>query len=73
MNADFHYRQSAILNLIWISKLSQGLYYITALAIMQNSQDNGINQLQMPAGRPFCILFLQNLSWVILQSSDSDD
>ena len=38
--AAFRYRQSAISTLIEIGKLSQGLFYITALAIMQHFPDN---------------------------------
>ena len=38
MKAAIRYRESAILNLTWIRKLSQVLFYITALAIMQDFQ-----------------------------------
>ena len=33
---------------------------------MQNSRDNEKKQLKMTVSRLFCILFLQNLEWVIL-------
>ena len=49
-----------------ISKLSIALFYITALAIMQDFRDNEKKHLKMTASWPFCILLLQNLSWVIL-------
>ena len=39
---------------------------ITALAIMQDFRDNEKKQLKMTASGPFWILFLRNLSWVIL-------
>ena len=38
--AALHYCQSAIFNLIKISKISQGLFYITAFAIKQDFRDN---------------------------------
>ena len=38
--AALRYRQWGISNLIQISKFSQGLFYITALAIMQHFRDN---------------------------------
>ena len=67
MKAALRYRQSAISNLIWISKLSKGLFYITALATMQDFRDNEKKkQLKMTASWPFWILFLWNLPWVIL-------
>ena len=40
MKAALRYRESAISNLIWISKLSQVLFYITVLAIIQDFRDN---------------------------------
>ena len=46
-------------------KLSQCIFYITTLAIMQDCRDNKNKQLKMTASRPFWILFLRNL-WVIL-------
>ena len=42
------------------------LFYITDLAIMQDFQDKEQKQLQMTAIHSFWILFLRNLSWVIL-------
>ena len=40
MKAALRYRQLAISNLLSISKFSQGLCYINALAIMQHFRDN---------------------------------
>ena len=37
--------------------ISQGLFYITALAIMQDFRDNEKKQLKMTASWPFYILF----------------
>ena len=42
------------------------LFYITDLAIMQDFQNKEKKQLQMTAMHSFRILFLRNLSWVIL-------
>ena len=53
---------TVLLNLIQISKLSQVLFYITALAIMQDFRGNEKKQLKMTARWPFWILFLRNLS-----------
>ena len=60
------YRQSVITNLIYISKLSQGLFYITTIAIMQDFKNNEKKQLKMTTSRLFWILLLRNLLWVIL-------
>ena len=48
---------------IYISKLSQSLYYFTALTIMQKFRDN--EKKTIIKGRAFWILFLRNLSRVI--------
>ena len=42
------------------------LFYTTALAIMQDFQDNEKKRLKMAASRPFWISFLRNLSCVKL-------
>ena len=49
---------------------SNGLFSITALAIMQDFRDNEKKkQLKMTVSQPFWILFLRNLSGVILVST----
>ena len=45
--AALRYRQSAISNLMEISKFSHGLFYITTLAIMQHLRDNEKNKIKM--------------------------
>ena len=42
--------------------------YITASATMQDNRDNEKKQLKITVSLPFWILFLPNLSWVILVS-----
>ena len=41
-----------------IDQQTQGLFYITALAIMQDFRDNEKKQLKMTATRPFWIFIL---------------
>ena len=51
------YYRSAIPNLIYICKLSQSLFYITALAIMQDFRNNEKKTIK----NPLLILFCRNL------------
>ena len=65
--AALRYCQWAISNLIEISKFYQGLFYITALALMPHFRDNIEKKLlKITVSWPFWILFLQNFSCVIL-------
>ena len=69
MKAALRYRQSAISNLILISKYFSRLilyYRFSYYEFMQHLRDKEEKQLKMTVSRPFGILFLQNLSWVIL-------
>ena len=61
--AALHYLQSSILNLIYVSKLSQCLFYFTPSAFMHDFRDtcNEKKQFKMTASRPFLILFSRNL------------
>ena len=42
------------------------LFYISALAILQDFRNNVKTRFKMTIIRPFSISFLRNLSWVIL-------
>ena len=48
-----------------LSRVGQVLFYVTALAILQDFREEK-KQLKITASWLFLILFLRNLSWVIL-------